>query len=86
MCNGQKHMETFRNNKQNSIMEATTWFCAYCQDNHDWISEFSLVMQETFILEALDYDIDIPCTVQWEVCCGSLRQQVSTSLNDDLFT
>ena len=25
----QKHMETFRNNKMNSIMEAASWVCAY---------------------------------------------------------
>ena len=41
-----KHKETFRINKRNSIMEAAKWICACCQDNHDRISEISLVMQE----------------------------------------
>ena len=39
----------FRITKRNSIMEATNWVCAHCQDNHDWISEYSLVVQETHI-------------------------------------
>ena len=41
-CNGQQHMETFRINKRNSIMEARQLVCVYSQNNHDWISEFSL--------------------------------------------
>ena len=40
-------------------MEAANWVCAYCHDNHDWISEFPVVMQETPILEALNCDIDV---------------------------
>ena len=26
-----------------------------------WMSEFSLVLQETYKLEALNYDFDVPC-------------------------
>ena len=48
-------------------MEATSSACAYCQHNHYWITEFSLTVQETFILEAVNYDIDIPCIVQSEM-------------------
>ena len=43
----------------------TTWHplapcCAFSEDT----TEFSRVMQETQILEALNYDIDVPCFVQ----------------------
>ena len=35
VCNGQRHMETLRINKRNSIMmEAASWVSANCQDNH----------------------------------------------------
>ena len=48
-----------------SIMEATSWSCACFQEDYDRISDLSLVMQETKILEALNYDIDVPCVLQW---------------------
>ena len=56
--------------------EPPTGVCAHCQDNQGWISEFLLLMQETFILEALNHDTDIPCLCKGGRC-GSLRQQVS---------
>ena len=43
-CNGQRHMETFSIIRRNSIMEAASWVGAYCQDNHDRISQFSLIL------------------------------------------
>ena len=49
ICNGQKHMEAFRHYEKNSIMEAIRWLCAYFQENQ--------------VLEALNYDIDVPCVV-----------------------
>ena len=32
--------------------------CTRVQANHEWVPEFSMV-------SALDYDIDVPCVVQW---------------------
>ena len=54
--------------------------CAHCQDNHRWISEFLLLIQETFILEALNHDTDIPCFVQRRM----LWFFAPTSLKNDL--
>ena len=54
--------------------------CAHCQDNHGWTSEILLLMQETYILEALNHEIDIPCFVQRRMLWFS----VPTSLDDDL--
>ena len=74
ICNGQRHTETLRINKMNSIMEAISWICAYFQVGHDRISDFSLVIQETQILEAQNCDIDVPCVLQMEyavVLCAS---------------
>ena len=76
--NEKRHMEAFRYYTMNLIMEAINWvLCIYFQDDHDWISEYSLVMQENKILEALNYDIDVPCVVQWK----KLWYSAPTSLN-----
>ena len=45
-------------------MVATKWICTRNQDRRDWISDISVVMQETYILKALNHDIDIPFVVQ----------------------
>ena len=57
-------MEIFGNNKMNSIMDAIKWVCAYFQENDDRNPEFSWMVQETKILEALNNDVDVPCVVQ----------------------
>ena len=42
--------------KWNSIMKAISWVCAPYQEDHDWISESSLAMQEHKPPEALNHD------------------------------
>ena len=54
--------------------------CAHCQDNHGGTSEIILLMQETYILEALNHDTDIPCFVPRRM----LWFFAPTSLNNDL--
>ena len=41
-------------------MKAINLVCTSVQENHEWVSEFSLVLQESKILGALNYDIDVP--------------------------
>ena len=43
-------METFRDRKKGSIMEAVTWVCADVQDDRDWVSECFLVVHDNEIL------------------------------------
>ena len=78
VCYGQRHMNTFTINKMNSIIEAISWVCAGILEGHDWISEFSLSMQESNILETLNHDIEVPCVVQWEML-WFLRRPVSST-------
>ena len=61
-------------------MDVISWVCAYSQEDHDWISEFSLALQETTILEASNYDTDVPDVGQW----GMLWFPAPTSVNNDL--
>ena len=49
MCNGQKHMNLFRNQRKSSVMEAVCWVCLRMSENHEWISEISFAMQENTI-------------------------------------
>ena len=38
---------------------------------HDWITETKVTMKENIILEALNYDVDVPCPLQWGLLCFS---------------
>ena len=48
-----KFHDIFMNQKKNPIMEAINWVCASAKDNHEWISEFSLILQDSKILGVL---------------------------------
>ena len=39
ICIGQRHMETIRDRKKESIMEAVNWVCADVQDDQDRVSQ-----------------------------------------------
>ena len=77
VCNGQRNMQTFRVNKKMSILQGVNGVCYAFLDNQQWVSQFSMALQETKVLEALNYDIEVLCVVQQE-CCGSRHQPVST--------
>ena len=76
VCNGERHKQTVRVNKMNSI-----WcVCVDLLEDHVRVSEFSLALQERKVLEAFHLDIDVPCIVQWRM----LWYSEPTSLNNDL--
>ena len=54
--------------------------CDDALDEHVWVSEQTTSLQEAKVLEALQYDFEIPCIVQWEMLWFS----APTSLNNDL--
>ena len=77
--NGQNHMDGCRSETQNSIKEAVNLVCARTQHNHDcFLSVPWYCRREKFW--QLNYDIDVPCLVQWR----SLWYSAPTSLNNDL--
>ena len=43
-----------RDPRRDAVVEAINWACTGAQDNHDWVSEFSLVLHEKDIRERLD--------------------------------
>ena len=48
-------------------MEADNWMCDDALDEHVWLSEQTMSSQEAKVLEALQYDLEIPCIVQWRM-------------------
>ena len=80
VCNGQNHMQNFRIHELRSIVEAVNWLCDDALDEHVWVSEQAISLQEAKFLEALQRDLEIQCIVQ---CC-MLWFFAPTSLNNDL--
>ena len=60
--------------------DTINWVCDDALDEHVWVSELTISLQEAKVLEALQYDLEIPRIVQWEM----LWFTASTSLNNDL--
>ena len=81
-CVQRTKTQTFGVNRRNSTMEAVSWVCDGIFDDHEWVSEFSLKLQETNMLEALICDIEVSCVVRWE----TLWFLAPTSLKNDLLS
>ena len=47
------------------IMESASWVTEDFLWEHEWVTETNVVLKENDILEALKYDIDVPCPLQW---------------------
>ena len=80
VCNGHSHMQNFIINKLRSILEAVSWVCDDACDDHVLVSEMTIARQKAKVLEAFQYDIEIPCVVQWVILWFS----APASLNNDL--
>ena len=59
------------------IMESVSCVIEDILWEHEWVTEPSVLLKENDILEALNYDIDVPCPVQW----GLLWFSAQTNLN-----
>ena len=47
------------------IMESVSWVTEDFLWEHQWVTEINVVLKENDILEAQNYDIDVPCPLQW---------------------
>ena len=47
------------------IVECVSWVTEDSPWDRKWITETKATMRENLILEALHYDIDVPCPLQW---------------------
>ena len=66
--------------KMNSIIFAVNSVCENSLCRHTCLSDDTLLSQEARTLEALNYDLDVPCVVQWAV----LWFAAPSSLNNEL--
>ena len=49
-----------------TIMESVNWVCEDAfNDQHEWVTQLTMSEWEEHVLVDLDYDIDVPCVVQW---------------------
>ena len=48
-----------------TVMECVIWVTEDFVWEHEWVTERNVLWKENDILEALNYDIDIPCPFQW---------------------
>ena len=63
--------------ENNSIMEAVKLDPRKnAQDNHDWVSEFSLVLHENQFIGESIFDIEVLCIVYNGSSCGAALPQV----------
>ena len=46
------------------IMECESWVCEDALWEHEWVTEPNVLWKENDILEALNYDLDVPCPLQ----------------------
>ena len=60
-------MQNQRVFKLRSVMEAVNWVGDDALDEHVWVSELTISLQEAQVLEALQFDLEISCVVQWRV-------------------
>ena len=51
-----------------SIMLCVNWVCEGAFDDQEWVSESTSTMQEEEVMgRDLDYEICVPCVVQWSM-------------------
>ena len=48
-----------------TIVESVSWVTEDSLWEHEWITETNATLKENLTLEALDWDIDVPCPLQW---------------------
>ena len=58
-------------------MECVRWATEDCLWEHEWVTEPNVLWKENDMLEALDFDIDVLCPLQW----GILWFSAPSSLN-----
>ena len=49
------------------IMESVNWVTEDFLWKHEWVTEPNVLLKENDTLEALNYDIDVPCPLQWRL-------------------
>ena len=51
--------------RRKRLIQDMNRICNRVEDEHTWVSDFHLAMQEQKVLKRLQYDIEVPCGSQW---------------------
>ena len=65
LCDGQETTQDFLKRKMLSMMESVNWVCEEVLEEHEWVSMLTISSKEEEVLRELNYEIDVPCVVQW---------------------
>ena len=65
ICNVRKDTAKFKDEITNPVVEVLHVACSRVVYDHQWVSEFSLLMHGHDVLQKPNYDIDVPCIAQW---------------------
>ena len=63
------------------IVENVSWVTEDFLWEHEWITETTVTLKENVTLEALNYDIDVPCPIQWGLLWFSAPTNLSPQCN-----
>ena len=89
LTGGQKptpEMEVYLKRRLLSIMLCMSCVFAGSFDDHEWVSESTITGQEEVMGKELDYEICIPCVVQWCMLWLSAPTRLNRTLRRDLKT
>ena len=64
------------------IMEYVTWVCEDLWE-HEWVTEPNVLWKENEILEALKFDLDVPCLLQWGLLWFSSPSRLNRKFAND---
>ena len=65
MCDGQEPTQEEMMRNLSTIMESASWVCEDALRDNEWVTEHNVILKENENLEALNYDLDVPCVIQW---------------------
>ena len=74
MCGGRGRPPQDLRQMLRIIMECVRWATEDFLWEHEWVTEPSVLWKENDMLEALDYDIDVLCALQWGIMWFSAQR------------
>ena len=64
-CDGQGPTQEDLRQRLSTIVECVSWVCEDALWEHEWVTQLNVIQKENKILEALNYCLDVPCSIQW---------------------
>ena len=63
---GRQRLEGDLEQGMHATMESVNWVCGdLFKEEHEWVTQLTLSESEGLILADLEYNLDVPCVMQW---------------------